>query len=80
MESRTTPQEPEELEGDGRRRRDFVRGGFSLGGATALASAALKDDRWTTPARTSGKLLLRWLGGGVMEIATPDHKQTLIAV
>ena len=77
MDSQTTPQEPE-LEDDGRRRRDFVRGGFSLGGAIALAStasAAPKDDRWAKRGRTGGKLLVRWLGGGVVEIATPDYKQ-----
>lgn len=81
MDSQTTSQEPE-MDDDGRRRRDFVRGGFSLGGAIALAStasatasAAPKDDLWATPARTGGKLLVRWLGGGVTEIATPDYKQ-----
>jgi L-ascorbate metabolism protein UlaG (beta-lactamase superfamily) len=77
MDSQTTPQEPE-LEDDGRRRRDFVRGGFSLGGAIALAStasAAPKDDGWAKHRRTGGKLLVRWLGGGVVEIATPDYKQ-----
>lgn len=81
MDSQTTPKE-QELDGDGRRRRDFVRGGFSLGGAIALASAASaapKDDHKATGAatraRSGGKLLARWLGGGVMEFATPDYKQ-----
>ena len=65
MDSQTTPQEPD-LDGDGRRRRDFVRGGFSLGGAIALAStasAAPKDTHWATPARKGGKLLVPITGG-----------------
>ena len=45
-------------------------GGLALGGAMAPAAAA-------APARAtgSGTLNVRWLGGGVTEIATPDNKQ-----
>lgn len=77
MDSPTTRQEPE-LGSDGIERRDFVRGSFSLGGAIALArsaSAQPTSDAWARRSRPGGKLLVRWLGGGVVEIATPDYKQ-----
>lgn len=77
MDPQATPQEPE-LGSDGVGRRDFVRGSFSLGGAIALARSTAPQapgDAWAKRPGTGGKLLVRWLGGGVVEIATPDYKQ-----
>ncbi len=77
MDSQGTTHEPDSAS-DGIGRRDFVRGSFSLGGAIALARSASAQPAGAgreKSARPGGKLLVRWLGGGVVEIATPDYKQ-----
>lgn len=77
MASQDNRQEPE-LNSGGLERRDFVRGGFSMAGAIALARTSSADAASVAGAKRSrhgGALLVRWLGGGVVEIATPDYKQ-----
>ncbi len=59
-------------------RRTVLRGVLGLGGALALggcgAMARLGGD--AGGARLSGgRFSVRWLGGGVVELATPDYKQ-----
>jgi len=59
------------------KRRTLLRGMLAAGGALALGACA-------TPAPvaagggarlTGGRVSVRWLGGGVVELATPDYKQ-----
>jgi L-ascorbate metabolism protein UlaG (beta-lactamase superfamily) len=61
-------------------RRALLRGLMALGGGlTTMAATAAAAQTAPGPAAsgrlTGGKLSLRWLGGGVVEIATPDYKQ-----
>ncbi|HEY1545805.1 MAG TPA: MBL fold metallo-hydrolase [Xanthobacteraceae bacterium] len=52
-------------------RRGIMRGAMALGGTLALGGYA-------TAARSGGgggQISVRWLGGGVVEMATPDYKQ-----
>jgi len=45
-------------------------GGLALGGQLTAATAS------ATPARAAGgSVMVRWIGGGVVEVATPDNKQ-----
>ena len=58
------------------RRRQVLRAMLALGGGLALApyrNVALAQARTRRPAH--GRLAVRWLGGGVVELATPDYKQ-----
>jgi L-ascorbate metabolism protein UlaG (beta-lactamase superfamily) len=47
-------------------------GGLALSGCGAMG---LGHKSASSPRMTGGKISVRWLGGGVMEIATPDYKQ-----
>lgn len=61
------------------RRRSVLRGMLALGGALALGGCATA----TQPAAgagggvrlVGGRFSVRWLGGGVVELATPDYKE-----
>jgi len=60
------------------RRRLVLQGIAGLGGALALGActtAAVSSN----PRMTGGKITVRWLGGGVMELATPDYRQIAYA-
>ncbi|HZQ74903.1 MAG TPA: MBL fold metallo-hydrolase [Burkholderiales bacterium] len=60
------------------RRRAALRGMLALGGALALGGCAAGSQGLTgiSGARLSGgRASVRWLGGGVVELATPDAKQ-----
>jgi len=63
-------------------RRGFIRSALSIGatlclGACASGASTSSEQRASTRMKnTSGRgVLVRWLGGGVVEIATPDYKQ-----
>src|SRR5690242_19061078 len=57
-------------------RRDVLRGMLALGGALMLGGCASMRQGGGMGARsTGGKISVRWLGGGVVELATPDYKQ-----
>jgi len=45
-------------------------GGMAVAGLPIASARAASE-----PTRGRGELLVRWLGGGVVEIATPDYKQ-----
>ena len=77
----TTVQGPEQigpLAADPRRRA-LLRGMLAMGGAMALAGCAAGMQPIAGPggiARlTGGRMSVRWLGGGVVELATPDYRQ-----
>ena len=58
-------------------RRMILRGMLGLGGAMALAGCgtATVGAVGLNPRLTGGRISVRWLGGGITEIATPDYKQ-----
>ena len=59
-------------------RRTVLRGMLALGGALALGefATATQTRASSGSARlTGGRISVRWLGGGVAELATPDYKQ-----
>src|SRR5882762_7929631 len=59
-------------------RRTVLRGMLALGGALALGGCgtATQFGASSGGARlTGGRVSVRWLGGGVVELATPDYKQ-----
>lgn len=58
-------------------RRVFLRNVLALGGAAALGGCAgMQSGSGMGAARPGGgRMLARWLGGGVLELATPDYKQ-----
>jgi len=59
-------------------RRAVLRGILALGGALALGGCAMSPQMGASggSARlTGGRISVRWLGGGVVELATPDYKQ-----
>ena len=59
-------------------RRSLLRGAVALGGAVALAGCATPSggsDVFEARNRTGGRIMVRWLGGGIVELATPDYKQ-----
>jgi hypothetical protein len=63
-------------------RRALLRGMMALGGGlTMAAGAGAQTAPGSAPAgagsgrMTGGKLTVRWLGSGVVELATPDYKQ-----
>jgi L-ascorbate metabolism protein UlaG (beta-lactamase superfamily) len=61
------------------RRRAVVGGMLALGGTLALGgcSTAMQPGAGTggSARLAGGRLSVRWLGGGVVELATPDYKQ-----
>ena len=62
-------------------RRALLRGMLAVGGGVVLGACSTASQ--TAPGGMSrlsgGKLSVRWLGGGVMELATPDYKQIAYA-
>jgi L-ascorbate metabolism protein UlaG (beta-lactamase superfamily) len=66
---------------DGIGRRDLLRGVVALGGGLMMGacSAASQSASGGASRLTGGKISVRWLGGGVMELATPDYKQIAYA-
>jgi L-ascorbate metabolism protein UlaG (beta-lactamase superfamily) len=59
-------------------RRTVLRGMMAFGGALALGGCAAGSPMGAGAegARmTGGRITVRWLGGGVVELATPDYKQ-----
>jgi L-ascorbate metabolism protein UlaG (beta-lactamase superfamily) len=59
-------------------RRQLLQGMVALGGGLALSGCramGLGQTSASSPRMTGGKMAVRWLGGGVMELATPDYKQ-----
>jgi len=59
-------------------RRQLLQGMVALGGGLALSGCrALGIGQTSASAQrmTGGKMSVRWLGGGVTELATPDYKQ-----
>ncbi len=59
-------------------RRQLLQGMVALGGGLALSGCramGIGQRSASAPRMTGGKMSVRWLGGGVMELATPDYKQ-----
>ena len=59
-------------------RRQLLQGMVALGGGLALSGCramGLGQGGASSKRMTGGKMSARWLGGGVMELATPDYKQ-----
>lgn len=59
-------------------RRQLLQSMVALGGGLALSGCramGLGQSSARTQRMTGGKISMRWLGGGVMELATPDYKQ-----
>jgi L-ascorbate metabolism protein UlaG (beta-lactamase superfamily) len=60
-------------------RRNILRTAVALGGAFALGGCAggpmQSGSGWGPAPMTGGRIVVRWLGGGVVELATPDYKQ-----
>lgn len=62
-------------------RRELLQGMLALGGAFALGgcamggSSALGAGTGGSARLSGGRVSVRWLGGGITEIATPDYKQ-----
>jgi L-ascorbate metabolism protein UlaG (beta-lactamase superfamily) len=59
-------------------RRQLLQGMMALGGGLALSGCSamgLGQTSASGPRMTGGKMSVRWLGGGVAELATPDYKQ-----
>ena len=56
-------------------RRTLLSQLCALGGMAAAGLPMASAWAAGEPGRGRGELLVRWLGGGVVEIATPDYKQ-----
>lgn len=60
-------------------RREMLQGMLALGGAAALGGCAtgssLGAGTGGSARLSGGRVSVRWLGGGVVELATPDYKQ-----
>ena len=62
-------------------RREMLQGMLALGGALAMGgcamggSSALGAGTGGSARLSGGRVSVRWLGGGITEIATPDYKQ-----
>src|SRR5882672_4702932 len=58
-------------------RRTVLHGMLAFGGALALGGCAAATQSGTGGGArmTGGSISVRWLGGGVVELATPDYKQ-----
>ncbi|HEX2649891.1 MAG TPA: MBL fold metallo-hydrolase [Burkholderiales bacterium] len=65
------------------RRRTLLRGMAALGGALALGACgsmeAMGPGSGGSARLSGGRLSVRWLGGGVAELATPDYRQIAYA-
>jgi len=62
------------------RRRTLLRGMLGIGGALALGACGAMAPRAGSsaainPRLAGGRVSVRWLGGGIVELATPDYKQ-----
>jgi L-ascorbate metabolism protein UlaG (beta-lactamase superfamily) len=66
-----------EIDEHAARRRLLLRGVLVAGGAFSLASCTTVGAQMQSrhAAAGGGRISARWLGGGVMELATPDYKQ-----
>ena len=64
-------------------RRAVLRSMFALGGALALGACGAMSPLGAGTGGSSrlagGRVSVRWLGGGVVELATPDYKQIAYA-
>ena len=62
-------------------RRELLQGMLALGGAAALGSCAmgggspLGASTGGSARLAGGRVSIKWLGGGIVELATPDYKQ-----
>jgi L-ascorbate metabolism protein UlaG (beta-lactamase superfamily) len=56
-------------------RRNLLRGLAAFGGAAALGACAGMQSGSGAGRMSGGRASVRWLGGGIVELATPDHKQ-----
>jgi L-ascorbate metabolism protein UlaG (beta-lactamase superfamily) len=59
-------------------RRAILRGALALGGSLALGGGAMQAMA-AAPAKGKRQAVIRWMGGGVAELATPDYKQIAYA-
>jgi L-ascorbate metabolism protein UlaG (beta-lactamase superfamily) len=67
---------PQGIGAHGRSRRVVLRGMLALGGSLAIGACGTLAQAPQGGGRPGGgKLSVRWLGGGVVELATPDYKQ-----
>jgi L-ascorbate metabolism protein UlaG (beta-lactamase superfamily) len=66
---------------EGIRRRALLRGMLAVGGGVMLGacSAATQTGSGGASRLSGGRISVRWLGGGVVELATPDYKQIAYA-
>jgi L-ascorbate metabolism protein UlaG (beta-lactamase superfamily) len=60
-------------------RRMVLRGTLALGGALALGACDTVRPGAAAPSQGKGQVSVRWLGGGVAELATADYKQIAYA-
>ena len=60
-------------------RRMLLRGMLGLGGALALGACGTPTVGTSGTRLTGGRFSARWLGGGIVELATPDYKQIAFA-
>lgn len=60
-------------------RRTVLRGMLGLGGALALGACGTPTVGTSGTRLTGGRISARWLGGGIVELATPDYKQIAYA-
>ena len=66
----------DEIGAHGVARRVLLRGMLALGGGLVFGACGTMAQTAPGGGRPSGgKVSVRWLGGGVMELATPDYKQ-----
>ncbi len=68
---------PSELHSADLGRRTVLRGLLAFGGALALGGCgtASQSGAAENARLAGGRMSVRWLGGGVVELATPDYKQ-----
>jgi len=60
-------------------RRMVLRGMLGLGGTLALSACGTATVGTSGSRLTGGRFSARWLGGGIVELATPDYKQIAYA-
>ena len=61
-----------EIGAHGIRRRALLRGMLALGGGLVLGACGTAGPM---PSSSGGRIVVRWLGGGIMELAMPHCKQ-----